>query len=61
LIENNICLGNGGRGISIYKSEKVIVRNNTVYHNLKHPEISGGDLSIIGNTENPLTQFLNCP
>jgi parallel beta-helix repeat protein len=51
LIENNICFDNGGRGISIYKSEQVIVRNNTVYHNLTHPEISGGDLSVIDSTD----------
>ena len=33
LLENNLCYNNGGKGIQIYKSSKVLARNNTIYHN----------------------------
>ena len=39
LIENNVVFDNGGRGIQIFKSDHVIVRNNTSYHNVKDPNI----------------------
>jgi parallel beta-helix repeat protein len=39
LIENNIIFDNGGRGINVFKSDHVIVRNNTSYHNVKDPNI----------------------
>ena len=35
LVENNIVFDNGGRGITVFLSDHVIVRNNTCYHNLK--------------------------
>jgi parallel beta-helix repeat protein len=35
LIENNIVVDNGGRGIQLFQSDNVIVRNNTSFHNLK--------------------------
>jgi parallel beta-helix repeat protein len=34
LVENNLCFNNGGRGIAIYKSDKVTVRHNTIWHNM---------------------------
>jgi parallel beta-helix repeat protein len=33
LVENNVVYDNGGRGIHVFRSEHVVVRNNTVYHN----------------------------
>lgn len=33
LIENNVVFNNGGRGLHIYKSDRVVVRSNTFYHN----------------------------
>jgi hypothetical protein len=39
LIENNVVFDNGGRGIQIFKSDHVFVRNNTSYHNVKDPNI----------------------
>jgi parallel beta-helix repeat protein len=33
LVEGNLCFDNGGRGIQIYLSVNIIIRNNTVYHN----------------------------
>ncbi len=46
LIANNLCIDNGGRGIQIFESKHVDVVNNTIYQNLKTPEIasSGGEL-----------------
>ncbi len=40
LIENNIVFDNGGRGINVFISDHVLVRNNTSYHNLKDPNIA---------------------
>ena len=34
LIENNLSFNNGGRGIHIFQSDNVTVRNNTTWHNL---------------------------
>ena len=42
LIENNVVFDNGGRGIQIFKSDHVLVRNNTSYHNVKDPNIEFG-------------------
>ncbi len=44
LIENNICSGNGARGIEVYSSDNVLVRHNTLYKNLQTPNIGGGEL-----------------
>ncbi|MDJ1482645.1 choice-of-anchor Q domain-containing protein [Cytophagaceae bacterium YF14B1] len=33
LLENNLSFNNGGRGIHIYHSDNITVRNNTLYHN----------------------------
>ncbi len=39
LIENNICAGNGARGVEIYSSDNVLVRHNTFYKNLQTKNI----------------------
>jgi parallel beta-helix repeat protein len=41
LIENNIVFDNGGRGIHIFSSDHVVVRNNTCYHDVKDPNLAG--------------------
>jgi parallel beta-helix repeat protein len=45
LIENNLCVDNGGRGIHIFLSDNVIARNNTLYENDRTPGIEG-ELSV---------------
>lgn len=48
LIENNIVYDNGGRGIHIFQSDNVIVRNNVSYKNVIDPKLDGhltGDFS----------------
>ncbi len=48
LIENNIVFSNGGRGIHIFQSDNVTVRNNTSFHNSKSANLDGdlkGELS----------------
>lgn len=51
LIENNIVVDNGGRGIHVFESDNVIVRNNTSYHNLRDRNLqarsSQGEFSAI--------------
>lgn len=37
LIENNLVYGNGGAGISLWYSNNVTLRNNTVYNNWRDP------------------------
>lgn len=52
LIENNLCFNNGGKGINVYKSDNVTIRNNTSYHNLRVLHKYGdfpGDVTI-GNS-----------
>jgi parallel beta-helix repeat protein len=40
LIENNIVFNNGGRGIAVFQSSNLIVRNNTLYNNLLDPQFN---------------------
>jgi parallel beta-helix repeat protein len=53
LIENNICAGNGGRGVHVFSSDNVLVRHNTLYKNLQTLDIGdgtrmgGGELTAI--------------
>jgi parallel beta-helix repeat protein len=41
LVENNLCVDNGGRGIHAFVSNNLIARNNTLYKNGKTPGIDG--------------------
>lgn len=48
LVENNIVFNNGGRGIHVFESDNVVVRNNTSFQNLASPRLDGtlnGELS----------------
>jgi parallel beta-helix repeat protein len=48
LVENNIVFDNGGRGIHVFQSDNVVVRNNTAFKNLKSSNLHGttnGELS----------------
>ncbi len=50
LVENNIVFDNGGRGIHVFQSDNVVVRNNTVFKNLKSSNLYGtanGELSAL--------------
>lgn len=49
LIENNVCAGNGGRGVHVFSSDNVLVRHNTLYKNLQTTDI--GDGTRIGGGE----------
>ncbi len=46
-IANNVVFNNGGHGIHAFKSDNVIVINNTVYLNCLSPTIPGPELSAI--------------
>ncbi len=56
LVENNLIYNNGGRGIHIFRSEKVDVINNTCYQNQKSADINAGELTAIESGE---ITFLN--
>ncbi|MGL4611827.1 MAG: NosD domain-containing protein [Trueperaceae bacterium] len=55
LIENNLVFDNGGRGINVYESKGVTVRNNTTYNNGRTPNFTelgvqaAEDVKFIGN------------
>jgi prepilin-type processing-associated H-X9-DG protein len=52
LIENNVVFDNGGRGIQIFLSDDVVIRNNTVFQDLKDTNLIGpynGELSAISS------------
>jgi len=57
LIENNVVYNNGGRGIHAYHSDNIDIINNTCYNNCKTPQISEGEITVIGKTSN---QAQNC-
>ncbi len=65
LVENNVVYNNGGRGIHVYFTNNVIVRNNTTYHDemtpgyatLKYAEIealNASNVQIYNNIMYPL-------
>jgi parallel beta-helix repeat protein len=41
LVENNIVFDNGGRGIHVFQSDNVVVRNNTTFKNMKSVNLEG--------------------
>ncbi len=41
LVENNLCVDNGGRGIHAFVSNNLIARNNTLYKNGQTPGLEG--------------------
>jgi parallel beta-helix repeat protein len=45
LIENNICAGNGARGVHVFSSDNVLVRHNTLYWNQLTSSINDGELT----------------
>jgi parallel beta-helix repeat protein len=49
LVENNLVYDNGGRGIHVFRSDKVDVINNTTYMNQKTPDINGGEFTAIAS------------
>jgi parallel beta-helix repeat protein len=56
LVENNLIYNNGGRGIHVFRSEKVDVVNNTCYMNQKSADINAGEFTAI---ESAQVVFLN--
>ena len=55
LVENNIVFDNGGRGINIFQSERVTVRNNTSFKNSKSKTLyegSDGEISSLNSDNN---------
>ncbi len=42
LIENNVCVENGGRGIHLFRSSNTLIRNNTLVRDVWSPEVESG-------------------
>ncbi|MEM7276073.1 MAG: right-handed parallel beta-helix repeat-containing protein, partial [Actinomycetota bacterium] len=42
LVENNVCVENGGRGVHSYRSSNIVARNNTLWENMWTSEIAAG-------------------
>lgn len=54
LIENNLCYRNGGRGVHVFLSEHVLVRNNTCCYNNRdnlNPATWRGELSNLASSD----------
>lgn len=53
LIANNVCIDNGGRGVQIYQSARADVVHNTLYGNLRSPEVAeeGGELGAFESSD----------
>ncbi len=47
LVENNVCFDNGGRGVHVFSSDNVLARNNTLFKDLRTPNINDGELTAI--------------
>jgi parallel beta-helix repeat protein len=41
LVENNIVFDNGGRGVHVFQSDNVVIRNNTAFQNMKSSNLHG--------------------
>ena len=44
LVENNLVYGNGGKGIQVFLSDNVTIRNNTAYFN-NRDKLNNGNLA----------------
>jgi parallel beta-helix repeat protein len=59
LVENNIVFDNGGRGINIFQSERVTVRNNTSFKNSKSKTLYEGADGEISSLNSDSNSFYN--
>jgi parallel beta-helix repeat protein len=53
LVENNVVYDNGGKGIQIFLSDNIMIRNNTAYHNNRdplNPSTWRGELSNVSSS-----------
>ncbi len=46
LVENNVCADNGGRGVNVFSSDNVLIRNNTFYKNGRTPDLDS-EISVL--------------
>lgn len=47
LVENNVCMENGGRGVHVFFSNNVTARNNTLIRNGWSPDLFGGRAEMV--------------
>ena len=58
LIANNVCFGNGGRGVNVHQSTKADVVNNTVFANLESSDLAGTNGELMAYEANDV-RFIN--
>ncbi len=59
LVENNLVFDNGGRGINIFESELVTVRNNTSFKNSKSKNLDEGSHGEFSSLNSDRISFYN--
>jgi parallel beta-helix repeat protein len=59
LVENNVVYGNGGRGIAVYLSDNVTIRNNTAYFNNRDKLNPGTWRGELNNQEGSDNSWVN--
>jgi Right handed beta helix region len=59
LVENNLVFDNGGRGINIFQSELVTVRNNTSFKNSKSKNLDEGSHGEFSSLNSDRISFYN--
>ncbi len=52
LIENNVCVENGGRGVYVFNSSNVLARNNTMIGNVRSEGLNGGKGEMVAARSN---------
>ena len=59
LVENNVCYFNGGKGIHVFLSENVVVRNNTCCFNNRDPKNPATWRGELSNVDSSNTLWIN--
>jgi parallel beta-helix repeat protein len=59
LVENNVCYSNGGKGIHVFFSDNVTVRNNTCCYNGRDPKNPATWRAELSNVNSANTLWLN--
>lgn len=58
LIANNVCFGNGGRGVNVHQSTRADVVNNTIFANLESTDLEGTNGELMAYDANDV-RFIN--
>lgn len=59
LVEGNVCFDNGGKGVHVFQSDNVTVRNNVCYHNNWDPGNIGTWRAELSNVQGNHDRWIN--